>query len=71
MASKAGRRRRICDELLHLQVPVSARGDREDVVWHSRAVPVALAGEGQQAAGRDITTGTVTLPSAPGRRGRV
>lgn len=59
MASKAGRGRRICAELSHPQVPLSARGGREDVVWPSRAASVPLAGEGQLAAGRDITTGTV------------
>lgn len=63
--------RRICAELSHPQVPVSAWGGREDVVWHSRAASVPLAGVGQLAAGRDITTGTATLPSALGKRSRV
>lgn len=57
MASKAGRGRRICAELSYPQVPVSAWGGRGDVMWHSRAVSVPLAGEGQLAAGRDINTG--------------
>lgn len=36
-------------------------------MWHSRAVSVPLAGEGQLAAGRDINTGHGDPPSAPGR----